>query len=184
MTNEIVRINHAGHAARVGALARRGFVGPHHPPSALHHYILFGPGHFRGQGNFKFHVGANFQGSVRADVHSRRAQVSRDPAVLPALFGFMYLDRQFQREAFSRPCFGHKTSSFLAILACKSQLHAASPAGVQNLPTSPYITDATSRESLVTAVIRVATRFPLGFGRAGTERNWVGEFSTAALSVT
>src|SRR5580704_10897039 len=34
----------------------------------------------------------------------------------------------------------------------------------QNLPNSPYITDDTSRESLVTVVITVATRFPPGHG--------------------
>src|SRR2546426_12550712 len=53
--------------------------------------------------------------------------------VLATFFCPVNLDRQFQRKPFPRPRFGHKSSSLLAISACKSQCHATSPDGVRNV---------------------------------------------------
>src|SRR6476660_400038 len=96
----------------------------------MDNHVFFGSGNFRGQSDFKFHGRAYFHGGIGADVNSGGAQVSRHPAVFSTLVRPMDLDRQFQGESFPRPCFGHKTSSFLASLASKSQLHTASPDGV------------------------------------------------------
>jgi hypothetical protein len=91
---------------------------------ALHHYILFGSGHLWRQGDFKLDVRTHFQRGICPDVDSGGAKVSRHTAMLPPLFRSMNLDGQFQGESFPRPRFGHKTSSFLAVPACESQLHA------------------------------------------------------------
>jgi hypothetical protein len=95
----------------------------------MDNHVFLGSGDFRGQSDFELNSGAYFHGGIGPDVDSGGAQVSRHPAVFSTLVRPMDLDGQFQGESFPRPRFGHKTSSFLASLASKSQLHTASPDG-------------------------------------------------------
>src|SRR5207245_2968188 len=126
MANKIVGIDHAGHAASLrGAAAGRGFVGAAHAPTALNDHVVLGAGYFRRQGDLELHRRPHFQRGISADVNSGGAQVPGHATVLSTLIRPMDLDRQFHGEPFTRPCFGHKTSSLLAFPACKSQLHTA-----------------------------------------------------------
>src|SRR5438874_1095403 len=132
--NKIVRIDDASYTARIPTAATGcRLIAAHHPSLAVDNHVFLGSGDFRWQSNFELHGGAYFHGGIGPDVNSGGAQVSRHPAVFSTLVCPMDLDGQFQGKAFSRPCFGHKTSSFLASLASKSQLHTALLMEGQNL---------------------------------------------------
>jgi hypothetical protein len=110
---ELVGVDYAGDTAAFSAFT--GFVGPHHPSLALDGDVFLTAGHFRGQSDFKFHRRTDFHRRIGADVHSRRAKISGDSFRVSASFALMDLNRQFQRESFSGPCFfPHGTSSKLA----------------------------------------------------------------------
>src|ERR1700676_905344 len=110
---ELVRVNHAGHASALSTRTR--FVGAHHSPFALDGHIFLTARHLRRQCNFKFHGRTNLHRRIRADVYPRRAEIPGDSLGVSTRFALVYLNRQFQREPFSGPCFfPHGTSSKLA----------------------------------------------------------------------
>src|SRR5579863_9854750 len=110
--SELVRVDHASHAAAFAALA--SLIGAHDAAFALDGHILLAAGHLRRQRDFKFHRRSNLHRGVGADVHARCAEISGHAFRVSGV-ALMNLDRQFQRESFPGPCFfPHGTSSKLA----------------------------------------------------------------------
>src|SRR5579863_10421195 len=100
---ELIRIDHAGHAAAFAAFS--SFIGAHHPALALDGHIFLTARHFRRQRDLKFHGRTNLHRDVGLDVHAGRAQIPRHSLGVCAGFALMNLNRQFQRKPFSGPCF-------------------------------------------------------------------------------
>src|SRR5579862_2010781 len=110
--SELVRIDHARHAAAFAAFA--SLIGPHHAAFALDGHIFLAAGHLGRQRDFKFHRRSNLHRGIGANVHARCAEISGYTVRVSGI-ALMNLDRQFQRESFPGPCFfPHGTSSRLA----------------------------------------------------------------------
>jgi hypothetical protein len=117
VANEFVRIDYASDAPIVpGFGACIGLIGPHHAAAALNDHILLAARYLRRQSDFKLYGGTDLKGSVGANVNSGSTQIAGHPAAgfTRGIF-LMNLDRQLQRKPFPGTCFGHDSSSAVAL---------------------------------------------------------------------
>jgi hypothetical protein len=86
LAHEIVRIDHASHAAIVACLSGSWLVRANHASAALHYHWFFRASDFGRKRNLELDVRTDFERGIGADVDPGSAQVPRHTAMLSAFF--------------------------------------------------------------------------------------------------